>query len=169
MRTVLQSDQALRIERSHELKVSLAKAIAGEMKDIWDRVRVPTVAEENCVRKVLEKSEHLSSPQNPGEHAEEITAALGSLCDLVPKLQGKASEEAQLDLLQGRMCQTSDMKRRKPDGDHYDWRVDFEFYIDQFKGTRVQASGAEDKKRLSAARSQGRKCQKAREVPWAAL
>ena len=54
--TVLQRYRALRIEKPNESKASLATRIAGEVKDIWDRARVPTVAERNCVRKILEKN-----------------------------------------------------------------------------------------------------------------
>ena len=56
-----------------------------------------------------------------------------SLLDLDPKLRGKISEEAQLTHLQSLMRQTCDMKRRKSDGDQYDWVIDYEFYIDQSK------------------------------------
>jgi len=127
VKTVLQRYRSLRIERPCESKASLAKQITGEVMDIWERARVPTMAAKNCIRKILDKIEYWYAKHNPGEHAEEIAAALGALCDLAPKIRGKASEEAQLDHLKGLMRQASDVKRRKSEGGDYDWLVDFEF------------------------------------------
>ncbi|KAG0715455.1 hypothetical protein GWK47_011892 [Chionoecetes opilio] len=44
------------------------------------------------------------------------------------------------------MRQACDMKRRKSEGDQYDWMVDYGFYLDQYKGDRVQTLGPADKK-----------------------
>ena len=82
------------------------------------------MAHKNCVHKILEQIEFWNSHHNPGEHSEETTAALGTLCDLAPKLRGKTSEEAQFNLLQGLMHPASDMKRGS-EGNHFDWQVDF--------------------------------------------
>ncbi|KAG0693743.1 hypothetical protein GWK47_027393 [Chionoecetes opilio] len=44
------------------------------------------------------------------------------------------------------MRQACDMKRRKSEGDQYDWLVDYGFYLDQYKGDRVKTLGPADKK-----------------------
>jgi len=140
-KTVIQRYRAHRIEQPHAPVTTLAKLITTEVKAIWDRARVPTTAEQNCVRKVQQAIElwNWSSPHsshNSGEQSQERCRALGSLgslVDLAPKLRGKVTEEANLEHLQSLMRQACDMKRRKSEGDLYDWMVDYGFYLDQYK------------------------------------
>ena len=138
VKTVLQRYRALRIQYPYEPKASVAKQIAEEVKLIWARARVPTVTAHNCALRVLDKIEYWNSHHNPGEHAEEITARLDTLLDLAPKLRGKVSEEIQLNHLKEIMRQESEVARRKSEGDQYDWEVDFQFYLDQYKVAIVQ-------------------------------
>ncbi|KAG0716445.1 hypothetical protein GWK47_009693 [Chionoecetes opilio] len=147
VRTIFQRYRACRIEQPREPVATLAKLITTEVKAIWDRARVPTTSDKNCVRKVQERIELWNSVHNSGEHSEKLLSTLGSLFDLAPKLRGgKATEEAKLEHLQSLMRQACDMKRRKSEGDQYDWMVDYGFYLDQYKGDRVQTLGPADKK-----------------------
>jgi len=133
VRTILQRYRALRISDPQEPTTSLAKKIASEVLLLWEKARIPTISEKNCVRKIVEKIELWRSIHNHGEVSEEMNTILASLLDLAPKLRGKASEEAQLEHLQSLMRQSRDMKRRKTEGEKYDWQVDYYFYLDQYK------------------------------------
>ena len=118
VRTILQRYRGLRIEKPNEPLATLAKQIASEVKMIWDRARVPTIAHLSCVRKVVANIELWKSQHNPGEHSDKLNNSLVSLFDLAPKLRGKVTEKEQLDHLQNIMRQASDMRRRKTEGDH---------------------------------------------------
>ena len=133
VRAILQRYRALRIEQPKEDTHALAIKISQEVKAIWDRARVPTVEQKNCVSRINTVIERWKSIHNPGEAVKfEVDAFL----DLAPRRRGrgKATEEAQLEHLKSIMRQASQMKRRKSDlEDKYDWEVDFEFYLDQAK------------------------------------
>ena len=133
VKTILQRYRCLRIEDSTASKSSLAKVIAVEAKSIWDRARIPTIEDRNCVRKVLEKIELWRKHRNLGENVEKLRSEMDVLCDFAPKLRGNQSEEAQLDHLKNLMRHGNDMKHRKTEGEEYDWKIDFNFYVDQYK------------------------------------
>jgi len=131
--TVLQRYRALRIDRPRDTSSALAKEIAVEVKVIWDRARIPTFSEHNCYRKVLDTIALWKSRHNPGELDTAFRDKLQSLMDLKPRLRGKVTDEAQLENLKSLMRQTSDTKRRMSEGKQYDWEVDYQFYLDQYK------------------------------------
>ena len=133
VRTILQRYRSLRIEQPGAPISTLAKRIADEVKVIWDKARVPTISVKSCVRKVVSKIELWNSQHNPGEHSEGFRTELASLFDLAPKLRGSVAEDVQLDHLRDLMRQASDMQRRTTEGDQYDWQIDFDFYMDQYR------------------------------------
>ena len=95
-KTVIQRYRAHRIEQPHVPVAKLAQLITTEVKAIWNRARVPTRSDKNCVRKVQHAIElwNWSSPHsshNSGEQSQELDSALGSLVDLAPKLRGEAT------------------------------------------------------------------------------
>ena len=92
-----------------------------------------TVPVKNCIRKVVKIVEWWGSFHNHIENQEEVNMKLASLVDLKPMLKGKVTEEAQLENLKSLMRQTSEVKRRKTEGECYGWEVDYNFYVDQFK------------------------------------
>ena len=131
VKNILQRYRALRIENKSTDTASLASEIVKEVKDIWDKARIPTVAVNNCQRKVMGVIEKWKSFHNPGEITNEYSEQLQQLLDLAPKPRGKSTEEAQLAYLKEIMRQAC--RCRNMEGDRYDWEIDFEFYIDQAK------------------------------------
>ncbi len=68
VKNILQPYQALRIDNKSTDTASLASEIVKEVKDIWDKARIPTVAVNNCQRKVMGVIEKWKSfHNNPGE------------------------------------------------------------------------------------------------------
>ena len=48
-----------------------------------------------------------------------------------PELRDKVSEESQLDHLKNLIRQRCAMQRKMSERDKYDWKVDFQFYVDR--------------------------------------
>ena len=132
VRTILQRYRALRIDQPYESALNLAKKIADEVEEIWQRARVPTIAHRSVVAKVTSAVDAWKKCHNPGELATKCKN-LDDLLDLTPKLRGRVSDEAQLEHLRILMRQNSDMKRMKPGAEMYDWKEDYNFFLDQFK------------------------------------
>lgn len=133
VRTILQRYRALRIEKVKEDSSTLADVIASEVETIWSKARVPTRDHHNCVKAVLDIIKIWKQCHNPGELHKRLSGSLDSLLDLKPKLRGRASEEAQLDHLKSLMKQQ-----------RHNWETDFDFYLDQYSGARLQHLGPAD-------------------------
>ena len=133
VRTVLQRYRALRIERKSDLTNKLADAIATEAEAIWQKARVPTREHHNIVKAVMDIIDIWKKSHNHGELSMKLSGRLDVLLDLKPKLKGKVTEEAQLENLK------TLMKRQSPS-----WLTDYNFYLDQYSGARLQHLGAAD-------------------------
>ena len=134
VRTVLQRYRGLRIDNECVPRYDLAKTIATEVMDIWEKARIPTTTPNNTIKKTLGIIDWWVTYRSAAEHEEEINLKLTSLMDLKPMLRGKVSDEGQLEHLKSLMRQTSDVRRRQTEHEQYpDWEVDYNFYIDQFK------------------------------------
>ena len=68
-RSVLQRYRCLRIEKPDEPTINLASTIASEVKFLWDKARVPTIAPDRCYKRVIESvelwMEQRRRPQRP--------------------------------------------------------------------------------------------------------
>ena len=147
-RTVLQRYRSLRIEKPLENSKILAKELSLEVEAIWNKARVPTTSHNNCVQAVCDTIKLWKDCHNPGDLTK-LKPKLDSLLDLKPKLRGRnVREEDHLQNLRSLMKKTSEVKM-KSDTEKYNWETDYEFYIDQFQGARIQRLGAVDFKQSS--------------------
>jgi hypothetical protein len=142
-RTVLQRYRSIRIEKPLENSKALAKEISIEVEEIWNKARVPTKPHKNCVLAVTEVIGLWKSCHNPGD-LNKHKAKLDSLLDLKPRLRGRhVSEEDHLQNLKCLMKKASEVKMTS-ETQKYNWETDYEFYIDQFQGKRIQRLGTVD-------------------------
>ena len=161
IRTILRRYRSLRIAYKRDPIISLAKIIFDEVILLWTKARVPTTSERNCKRRVTEVIEFFNSIHNKEDFEKpEVVAKMNSLFDLKPKLKGKPTEEAELENLRNIMRQTSERKRKRENEILYDWETDYNFYIDQFKGPRVQTLGSADVKLNSELRDKQKRLEK---------
>ena len=127
--------------------MTIATAIAHEAKSIWDKARIPTTQINNCILAVEDGIDVWKSCHNraDGDIPPNVIDRPNSLLDLKPRKRGRnVSEEAQLENLREIMRQNSMKEKRKSFGELRNWETDFNFYIDQYRGPRVQTLGSVD-------------------------
>ena len=56
-RSVLQRYRCLRIAQSDEATINLVNTITAEVKLLWDKARIPTIAPDKCSKRVMEAVE----------------------------------------------------------------------------------------------------------------
>ena len=145
MRCILQRYRAIRIKNPLETIKNISSKIASEIEDIWLNARVPTREHRNCVAAVSKTINEWKKCHNYCELKDtDLYKRLDTLFDIKPMLRGgRFSDEDQLRHLKTLMRQNCELKL-KCERDKYNWETDYEFYIDQYKGDRVQRLGSAD-------------------------
>ena len=106
---------------------------------------MPTREHHNCVAAVSKTiNEWKNATITVNSKDTDLYKRLDTLFDIKPMLRdGRVSDEDQLRHLKTLMRQNCELKL-KCERDKYNWETDYEFYIDQYKGDRVQQQGSAD-------------------------
>ncbi len=130
--TILQRYRALRIEFPLANETTIAQMILAEVQPIWDRARIPTTSNHNCVKRIKGAISIWKACHNPGELGAVLQGKLNALLDLAQKPKGKnVSEEVQLQYLRDLMRHNSLREKRKAETEDLTYETDFKFYLDQ--------------------------------------
>ena len=147
----------LRIENPAMPTYDLAKCLSKEITYVWKCASIPTATLDNCSRRVVENINMWNDKNRSFDNTmgEEFQDELDKLLDIKSKPKGRGgNEERELEYLRDLMRQSG--KRRKRGGSRpmtgdggsssSDWETDYNFYLDQYKGTRQQVMGGVDNK-----------------------
>ena len=135
----------------------LAKCLSKEIISVWKCASVPTATLDNVSKRVAETINMWNGKNRSFDSTmgKEFQDEFDKLLDIKPKPKGRGgNEERELEYLRDLMRQSGKRKKRggsRPmtgDGgsSSSDWETDYNFYLDQYKGTRQQVMGDVDNK-----------------------